>query len=74
MNAKICDRCGSIWRDEKECTTQIHYLILSKGHSHSDKIRDFDLCDKCYTGLFDYLKPIPIVEEYEDGGTKNHQP
>lgn len=63
MNAKICDRCGLLWRDESSCEVKINTLILSKGNSHSDRINELDLCDHCYKGLFEYLKPAPMVED-----------
>jgi hypothetical protein len=62
MDAKICDRCGTVWYD---CTTvqgvyankiKMHTIQIVKGSSFSDIIGSWDLCDSCNAGLFEYLK------------------
>lgn len=62
MQAIICDRCGAMWIDKAECKVYVSKIILTKGNSHSDKIADYDLCEECKDGLFEYLKPIKINE------------
>lgn len=57
MQAIICDKCGAMWVDQVGCEVHVTTIILSKGHSHTDHIGDWDLCENCKTGLFEYLKP-----------------
>jgi ribosomal protein L40E len=57
MDAKICDRCGAIWKDTEDCNMSIKTIILYKDTvTNSDRIGNYDLCEKCYEGLFFYLK------------------
>lgn len=63
MDAKICDRCGEMWKDDGFCKVKMNTLILSKSSSHSDKLADYDLCNECYKGVFEYLKPVTKCEE-----------
>lgn len=60
MDAKICDRCGVLWKDHDSCKFQITTIYMSKGTSHSDNLGNYDLCDSCKKELFDFLKPIPL--------------
>lgn len=62
MDAKICDRCGELWKDDNFCNIKMKTLTLSKGLSHSDHIGSYDLCESCYNELFEYLKPVPQCE------------
>lgn len=64
MNAKICDRCGAMWVDKDDCKVDISTVILTRGYSHSDKIGEYDLCDSCEKGLFNYLmNPNKCINE-----------
>jgi hypothetical protein len=57
MNAKICDRCGAIWKDIGDCNVSIKTIILHKDTvTNSDRIGSYDLCGYCYEGLFNYFK------------------
>lgn len=58
MRALICDRCGAMWKDEHGCDIQVSTIFISKGGSHSDKVGEWDLCDRCKEGLFGYLNPL----------------
>ena len=56
MKAEICDKCEAMWYDSQECKVSIKTIYLCFGGSHSDKIGEYDLCEPCRKGLFDYLK------------------
>jgi hypothetical protein len=54
MRAQICDRCGIMWKDDKECMVYIHNIsIYSGGTTASCRKASYDLCEKCYNGLFE---------------------
>lgn len=57
MKAKICDRCNLLWKDDNKCEVpEIEDVRISIGNSINPKIINFDLCEFCRNGLFEYLK------------------
>lgn len=55
MDAKICDRCGAMWKDAKEeaeCGVCVYKITVA--YEQSDTY-SFDLCETCVKGLSDYL-------------------
>ena len=58
MDAKFCDRCNMLWVDKADCKVDIRTVILSYGNSHSDRVREVDLCDNCRGKLLEFLDPI----------------
>ncbi len=56
MDAKICDRCGAIWKDaknEEDCGVYVYKItIIYEYESFTDHC---DLCKDCIKGLSDYL-------------------
>jgi hypothetical protein len=56
MDAKICDKCGVMWKDTKECDVFIRKIIVYKDTvTTSSHLGDYDLCGECYNELFKYL-------------------
>lgn len=56
MEAKICDRCGAIWKDAKEeveCGVYVYKITVL--YEQSDTV-SLDLCVNCVRGLTAYLE------------------
>ena len=54
MEARICDRCGTIWKDAKnelECGVYVQKIAIT-----SDRGKEsIHLCANCLGGLYRYL-------------------
>ncbi len=54
MDAKVCDRCGAMWKDaknEEDCGVAVYEITII----YEQKPKRWDLCGNCLKGLFDYL-------------------
>ena len=54
MEARICDRCGAIWKDakeEKEYGVYVQKIAIKSDHGNDS----MHLCETCLGGLYRYL-------------------
>ncbi len=54
MEARICDRCGAIWKDakeEKECGVYVQQIAITS----EDGTDSMHLCVSCLSGMYKYL-------------------
>ena len=55
MEARICDRCGAIWKDAKEeaeCGVFVEKVGISFRNNRTEHMH---LCKTCIGGLYRYL-------------------
>ncbi len=54
MDAKVCDRCGAMWKDaknEEDCGVDVYEITII----YEQEPKRWDLCENCLKGLSDYL-------------------
>lgn len=54
MEARICDRCGAIWKDAKdakECGVYVQQIAITSEHG----TESMHLCVTCLSGMYKYL-------------------
>ena len=59
MDAKICDRCGKMWRCGEGCDAISIMVCKTNRGMPLGQTRNLDLCKDCLDGLFEYLKMLP---------------
>lgn len=63
MKAKICDRCGIAYTDNKYQMCNCNYKVngihlvneVNGGHNH---IETFDLCDDCISSFMSFMNDV----------------
>ena len=63
MDAKICDRCGAVYGNEKGKTKILlpcpkYENVGRPWYGHTDELNMVDLCDKCADELLVWFKAV----------------